>query len=102
MRSFITYSSPNIIRMFTSRRIRWARHVARMGKSSAHRVLVGKPGGKRKLGRRRCVDNIKMDLREKGCGGGRNTNGSGQRLVVGSCEHGNEPSRFIKFWNLCV
>jgi hypothetical protein len=45
------YSSPNIIRMIKSRRIRWARHVARMGeKRNAYRILAGKPEGKRPLG----------------------------------------------------
>jgi hypothetical protein len=59
------YSSPNIIRMINSRRMRWAGHVARMGKRNAYRILVGKLEGKRPLGRprRRWVDNIKMDLR---------------------------------------
>ncbi|KAJ4429478.1 hypothetical protein ANN_21647 [Periplaneta americana] len=64
------YSSPNIIRNFKSRRLRWAGHVARMGESrNAYRVLVGRPEGKRPLGRprRRWEDNIKMDLREVGC-----------------------------------
>jgi hypothetical protein len=37
------YSFPNIIRMFESRRMRWAGHVARMGKGKAYRMLVGKP-----------------------------------------------------------
>jgi hypothetical protein len=63
------YSSPSIIRMMKSRRMRWAGHVVRMGqKSSAYRILVRKPGGERPLGRprRRWVDNIKMDLREIG------------------------------------
>ncbi|KAJ4429807.1 hypothetical protein ANN_22011 [Periplaneta americana] len=64
------YSSPNIIRNLKSRRLRWAGHVARMGESrNAYRVLVGRPEGKRPLGRprRRWEDNIKMDLREVGC-----------------------------------
>ncbi|KAJ4452331.1 hypothetical protein ANN_03856 [Periplaneta americana] len=63
------YSSPDIIRNIKSRRLRWAGHVARMGESSnAYRVLVGRPEGKRPLGRPRCrwEDNIKMDLREVG------------------------------------
>ncbi|KAJ4446515.1 hypothetical protein ANN_13211 [Periplaneta americana] len=63
------YSSPNIIRNIKSRRLRWAGHVARMGESrNAYRVLVGRPEGKRPLGRprRRWEDNIKMDLREVG------------------------------------
>jgi hypothetical protein len=53
MRSFITfYSSPNIIRMIKSWRMRWAEHVARMGeKRNEYKILVGKPEGKRPLGR---------------------------------------------------
>jgi hypothetical protein len=65
------YSSPNLFRMIKSRRMRWAGHAARMGETrNACNILVGKPEGKRPLGRprRRCVDNIKMDLREIGCG----------------------------------
>jgi hypothetical protein len=56
--------------MIRSRRRRWARNVARMGaKRYAYSILVGKPEGKRPLGRPRCrwVDNIKLDLREIGC-----------------------------------
>ncbi|KAJ4441454.1 hypothetical protein ANN_11309 [Periplaneta americana] len=63
------YSSPDIIRNLKSRRLRWAGHVARMDESrNAYRVLVGRPEGKRPLGRprRRWEDNIKMDLREVG------------------------------------
>jgi hypothetical protein len=63
------YSSPSIIIMIKSKRIRWSGHVARMGeKRNAHRILVGKPEGKRPLGRsrRRSVNNIKMDRREIG------------------------------------
>jgi hypothetical protein len=59
------YFSPSIIRIIKSRRMRWAGHAARMGKNrNAYRLLVGKPEGKRPLGRprRRWVDNIKMDL----------------------------------------
>jgi hypothetical protein len=58
------YSSPSIIRVIKSRRMRWAGIAARMGeKRNAYRILVGKPEGKRPLGkpRRRWVDNIKMD-----------------------------------------
>jgi hypothetical protein len=58
--------------MIKSRKMRWAGHVARMGeKRNAYRILVGKPEGKRPLGRprRRWVDNIKMDLREIGWDG---------------------------------
>ena len=65
------YFSPNIVRVIKRRRFRWAGHVARMGeKRGLYRVLVGKPEGKRPLGRprRRWVDNIKMNLQELGCG----------------------------------
>jgi hypothetical protein len=58
-------SSPNIIRMIKSRRMRWAGHVAQMGETrNAYRILVEKPEGKSPLGRprRRWVDNIQMDL----------------------------------------
>jgi hypothetical protein len=61
------YSLPNIVRVVKSKRMRWTGHVARMGvDSGVHRVLVGKPEGKRPLGRqrRRLEDNIKMDLQE--------------------------------------
>jgi hypothetical protein len=66
------YSSPNILRVIKSRRMRWAGHVARMGEGrGAYRVLVGRPEGKRPLGRprRRWEDNIEMDLRETGIDG---------------------------------
>jgi len=65
------YFSPNIVRVIKSRRMRWAGRVARMGKErGVYRVLVGKPEGKRPLGRARSrwVDNIRMDLQEVGCG----------------------------------
>ena len=65
------YCSPNIVRVIQSRRMRLAGHVARMGEVRVvYRVLVGKPEGKRQLGRprRRWVDNIRMDLQEVGCG----------------------------------
>jgi hypothetical protein len=66
------YSSPNIVRVIKSRRMRWAGHVARMGEGScAFRVLIGRPEGKRPLGRprRRWEDNIKMELGETGIDG---------------------------------
>jgi hypothetical protein len=75
-------SSPSIIRMMKSRRMRWTTHVARMGaKRNAYRILVGKPEGMRPLGIPRCrwVDNIEME---------------------GSCERGNEPSGSIKCWEV--
>jgi len=63
------YFLPNIVRVVKSKRMRWAGHVARMGEGrGVHRVLVGKPEGKRPLGRprRKWEDNIKMDLQEVG------------------------------------
>jgi hypothetical protein len=63
------YSSPSIIRIIKSRRMRWAGHIARMGeKRTAYRLLVRKPEGKRPLRRprRRSVDNIRMYLGEVG------------------------------------
>jgi len=65
------YSSPNIVQVIKSRRMRWAGHVARMGEGrGVYRVLVGKPEGRRPLGRprRRWEDNIRMNLREVECG----------------------------------
>jgi len=65
------YCSPNIVRVIKLRRMRWAGHVARMGEErGAYMVLVGKPEGKRPLGRsrRRWLDNIGMDLQEVGYG----------------------------------
>ena len=65
------YSLPNIVRVVKSRRMRWEGHVARMGEGrDVHRVLVGKPEGKkpRRRPRRRWEENIKMDLQEVGCG----------------------------------
>jgi hypothetical protein len=63
------YSSPNIVRVIKSRKMRWAGHVARIGEGrGVYRVLVGRPESKRPLGRprRRWEDNIKMDLAEIG------------------------------------
>ena len=67
------YSLPNIVRVVKSRRMRWVGHVARMGEDrGVHRVLVGRPEGKRSLGRprRRWEDNSKMDLQKVGRGRG--------------------------------
>jgi hypothetical protein len=63
------YSSPSIIRIIKSRRMRWTGHVAQMGeKRNVYRLLIGKPEGKRPLGRprRKWMDNIKTDLLEIG------------------------------------
>ena len=68
----VMYSSLNIVWVIKSRRMRWAGRVARMGEGrGVYRVLMGKPGGKRPLGRprRRWKDNIMMYLQEVGCGG---------------------------------
>jgi len=65
------YSSPNIVRVIKSRRMRWAGHVARMGEErGVYKVLVWRLEGKRPLGRprHRWVFNIRMDLQEVGCG----------------------------------
>jgi hypothetical protein len=63
--------SPNIVRVIKSRGMRWSGHVARVGEGrGVHRALVGKPEGKRPLGRPRRIweDNIRMVLQEVGCG----------------------------------
>ena len=80
--------------------MRWAGHVARMEEGrGVHKVLVGKPEGKRPLGRprRRCEDYIKMDLREVGggCGDWMELAQDRDRLA-GACEYGNELSGSLK------
>jgi hypothetical protein len=65
------YSLPSIVRVIKSRRMRWVWNVACLGEErGVYRVLVGKPEGKRPLGRprHRGEDNIRMDLQEVGCG----------------------------------
>ena len=67
LENFAWYTDNSIVRVIKSRRMRWAGHVARMGEGrGVYRVLVGKPEGKRPLGRprRRWEDNIRMDLQE--------------------------------------
>jgi hypothetical protein len=87
------YSSPDITRQVKSRQMRWAGHVARMGEErKLYKVLVGKPEGRRPLGRprRRWEDGIRMDLRETGLGGcGLASTASGQGPVAGCCECGD-------------
>ena len=91
------YSSPNIVRVIKSRIIR----VACMGEErEVYRVLVGKPEGRRPLGRprRRWMDNIRMDLQEVGCGY-MDWIGLAQdrdRWRANACECGNERSRSVK------
>jgi hypothetical protein len=81
-----------LIRQVKSRRMRWAR----MGEErKVYKVLVGKPEGRRPLGRSRCrwEDDVRKDLREIGLGGcGLDSTGSGQGPVAGCCECGDEPS----------
>jgi hypothetical protein len=63
------YSSPSIVKVIKARRMRWAGHVARMGEvRRAYNILVGRPEGRRPLGRprRRWEDNIKIDIRDIG------------------------------------
>jgi hypothetical protein len=74
------YSSPNIVRVITSRRMKWAGHVAHVEEGrDVYRVLIGRPEGKRPLGRSRgrWEDNIKIDLRETGQLGHLDSAGSG-------------------------
>ena len=79
--------------------MRWAGHVARMGKErGVCRVLVGKPEGRRPLGRprRRWVGNIRMDLQEVGCGYMDCIGLAQDREVADVCECGNELSGSVK------
>ena len=82
------YTLPNFVRVVKSRRMRRAGHVARMGGRGVYRVLVGKPEGKRPLGRprRRWGDNIKMDLQD----------------VVGGCEDWMELAQDRDRWRALV
>jgi hypothetical protein len=95
MRNIIICTHPQIS-LGKSRRMRWAGHVARMGEErKVYKVLVGKPEGKRALGRqsRRWEDGIRMDLRDIGWGECRlDPVGSRQGPVAGCCECCDEPS----------
>jgi hypothetical protein len=94
----LLYSSTNIVRVIKLRRMRWAGHVALMGKGrGAYRLLVGRPEGKRPLGRpgRGWEDNIKMDLRDIGIDGA-----NWIQLAAGFCKHGDEPSGFVRKRNI--
>jgi hypothetical protein len=92
------YSSPNIVRVIKSRRMRWVGHVVCIGAwKGVYRVLVGRPKVKRPLERARCrwEDNSNLDLREIGIDGA-NWFQLAQGLVVGFSEHGDEPLGSIK------
>jgi hypothetical protein len=92
------YSSPDIIRQIKSRRMRWAGHVARIGEErKVCKVLVGKPEGKRPLGRQRREDQVGRWYQNGswrywlgGCG--LDSTSSGQGPVAGCCEYGDESS----------
>jgi hypothetical protein len=93
------YSSLNIVKVIKAKRMRWARHVARMGEGrGVYRFLVGRPEGKRPLGRprRRWEDNIKMYLREIGIDGENWIQLAQDRVQWRAFEHGNEPSGSIR------
>jgi hypothetical protein len=98
------YSSPNIVRVIKSRKMRWAGHVARVGEGKGvYRVLVGWPEGKRPLGRPRprWEDNIEMDLREIGIDRENWIRLAQDRVQWGGfCEHGDEPSVSIRKWDI--
>jgi hypothetical protein len=86
------YSSPNIMQVIKSRRMRWAGHVAHVGdRKGAYRVLVGRGERRRPLGRPRCrlEDNIKMDLQALGLGGMEWIDVA-QGQVAGTCECSHE------------
>jgi hypothetical protein len=77
--------------------LRWVEHISRMGlMKNAYKILIGKPEGKRPLGRpRRRWEDIRMDQRERVRRCGLDSSGSGQGPVAGCCEHGNKPSGSI-------
>jgi hypothetical protein len=84
------YSSPNIIRVTKLRSMRWAGNVVRTGAvRNTYKILVGKPEGKRPLGKPRLTweDNIKMGFLEIWLEGGLGSSGPGPGPVAGSCEH---------------
>ena len=93
------YSSPNIVWVIKSKRMRWAGHVARVGREELYNwVLVGKPERNRPHGkpRHRWEDNIKMDLQEVGCGGMDWIDLAQDWVFVATFECGNEPLGSIK------
>ena len=93
----VSYSSHNVVRVIKSRGMRWVGHVARMGEErGVYRVLLGKPEGKRQLGRPRRNGYIILG---RICGMwvyGLDWAGPGYRQVADACECGNEPSGSVK------
>jgi len=93
------YPSPYIVSVIKSRRMRWVEHVAGMGEGrGVYRVLVGRPEGKRPLGklRRRWKDNIKMDLRGIGIDVVNWIPLAQDSPMANFCKNGNEPSGSIR------
>jgi hypothetical protein len=93
------YSSPNIIRVIKSRKMKWAGHVARMReRRGRYRILLGKPERKSPLARPmlRWKRNIRMDLQEEGCGDMDWVDLDKDRDMLGTREPGNEPPVSIK------
>jgi hypothetical protein len=93
------YSSPNIVWLMKSRRMRWVGHIAHMGKrGDVYRFLLGKPEGKRPVGRprRRWEGSIEADLQESGCGGMDWIEQAQERQVEGTSECSNELLGSIK------
>jgi hypothetical protein len=92
-------SSPDIVRVFKSRKMRWTGHVTGVGEGrDVYRVFVGRPEGERPLGRprRRLEDNIKMDLREIGIDGANWIHLAQDSPMASFCEHCNDPSGSIR------
>jgi hypothetical protein len=94
------YSSPNIVGVIKARRLRWVGHVACMGEGrGVYRVFVGKPEGKRPMGRprRRWDDNMKLDLKgDRDRWGKPDSAGSGYGPMADFCENGTEALGSIK------
>ena len=93
------HRSPNIVRVIKSRRLKWAGHVTRMEEvKSAFKILIGKPTGKRPVGRssHRWEDNIRMDIEEIGVSMRNWLIQLSIESLESSCECGIEPLGFIR------